>query len=487
MSASYRVMNWINGKEVPAVCGEWFEKINPHDGSILYSVAASNEADIALAVEAAGAARKEWAETPAVQRGMLLHRIVTGMQEKQKEIAAIVAEETGKSFKDAFGETGGAIQLGLFFAGEGQRLYGRTCTSGIKFRQAMTIRQPVGIAGLIVPANTPIANVAWKLFPALICGNTVVLKAAEDTPKTAWIVAQIAKESGLPDGVFNTVQGLGHKAGAALVEHQDVGVISFTGSTRVGRIIQEVTGRRFAKCSLELGGKNPLVVCDDADLENACNWVVNSSFSNAGQRCASSSRIIIFDAVYDRFKEMLLQATATLKVGPGDDDYLGPVINERQLNNMLAAVERAKSDGAVVLIGGERLQDSFHKNGFYMAPTIMDNVDPDHEISRTELFGPITCLYKVRDFEEAVNLANRSPYGLCACIHTTHIDRAMEFVRRAEAGVVNVNAGTHGSEPHMPFGGVKQSGNGTREPGTEAIDVFSNLKDVYFSVNPDRT
>jgi aldehyde dehydrogenase (NAD+) len=310
------------------------------------------------------------------------------------------------------------------------------------------------------------------------------MKAAEDTPATAWLFAGIAHEAGLPAGVLNVVQGYGEEAGAPLVEHPDVDVISFTGSTEVGRYVAQAAGKRLAKVSLELGGKNPLVVCDDADLRRAAEWVILSAFSNAGQRCAAGSRIIIFDAVYDRFRDMLVERTRKLKVGPRDEDDFGPVINESQLENMIRAVEKAKRDGAVILTGGDRMRDPNHKEGFFMAPTIIENVGPDDEISRTELFGPVTCLYRVRDFDEALETANRSPYGLTASIHTQNINRAVEFCRDVRSGVSIVNGGTYGSEPHMPFGGVKNSGNGFREPGTEALDVYSELKDIYILVNP---
>jgi aldehyde dehydrogenase (NAD+) len=348
----------------------------------------------------------------------------------------------------------------------------------------MTVRQPLGVAGLIIAANTPIANVAWKVFPALVCGNAAVVKAAEDTPATAWIFGKLAHEVGLPPGVLNIIQGYGEEAGAPLVAHPGVDVISFTGSSAVGRQIARIAGERLARVSLELGGKNPLVVCDDADLENSARWVLLSAFSNAGQRCAAGSRIIVFDAVYDRFRDMLVERTKRLRVGPGDDDDFGPVINEEQLTNMVAAVERAREKGAVVLAGGHRLTDPAHAPGFYMAPTLIENVGPQDEISTSELFGPVTCLYRVKDFAEALSLANDSPYGLTACIHTRSIHRAMEFAQKVQTGVAVVNAGTYGSEPHMPFGGLKQSGNGWREPGTEALDVYSNLKDIYITIDP---
>lgn len=479
-----QITNLIHGQQRQAIRSEWFDKLNPANGKLLCRVARSHEDDVSAAVEAARRAQPAWADTPPVQRGMTLHKIVDAMQSHHSEIASTVALETGKSYKDAFGETAGAIALGLFYASEGQRLYGRTTTSGTPHRYAMTIRQPLGVVGLIVPANTPIANVAWKVFPALVCGNTAILKAAEDTPATAWIFGKVATETGLPAGVLNIVQGYGEEAGAPLVAHPDVAVVSFTGSTEVGRMIQRVAGERFARVSLEMGGKNPFVVCDDADLDNAASWAALSAFSNAGQRCASASRIIVFDSVYDQFKDKLVKRTKQLKVGPTDNDDLGPVINSSQLTSMLRAVEQARAKGAIILVGGARLSDAEHRDGFYMSPTIIENVHPHDEISTMELFGPITCLYRVKDFEEALALANDSPFGLTACVHTRNIHRAMEFTQRVQVGVAAVNAGTYGSEPHMPFGGLKQSGNGTREPGTEALDVYSTLKGVYINIDP---
>src|SRR3989338_7273014 len=480
-----QIPNWIQGQERPALAGEMFDKLNPAPGRHLCGVARSRVGDILQAVRSARESQPVWAETPPVIRGEILHEMAERLRKRREEVAQIVALETGKSFKSALAETDGAVALGFFMAGEGQRLYGRTTTSGIPNRYAMTVRQPIGVAGLIIPANTPIANVAWKVFPALICGNSAVLKAAEDSPVTAWVFGAIAQQAGIPAGVLNIVQGYGDEAGAPLGENSDVGVISFTGSTVVGRRIAAAAGERLAKVSLELGGKNPLVVCDDADLENAAKWVLLSAFSNSGQRCASASRIIVFDAIYNEFRDMIVERAKKLKVGPEDDDDFGPVINEDQLLNMVQCVEQALQRGANVLTGGRRLVDPEHRPGFYMAPTIIENVKSDDEISKTELFGPIACLYRVKDFGEALALANDSPYGLTACIHTRSLDRAMEFTRKVQAGVAVVNAGTYGSEPHMPFGGVKQSGTGWREPGTEALDVYSDLKDVYISIAPD--
>ncbi len=481
------IPNWINGRECSAVGGEWFDKVRPTNGSRLCQVARSRAEDVQAAVAAAKSAQPAWAETPAVRRGEILLDLAMALKANREEIARLVAAETGKSYANALGEVGAAVQLGQFYAGEGQRLYGRTTTSAVANKYAMTVRQPIGVAGLIIAANTPIANVAWKVFPALICGNTAVLKAAEDTPATAWIVGRIAEQVGLPAGALNIIQGYGEEAGAPLVAHEDVGVISFTGSTAVGKTIHRVAGKRLARISLELGGKNPLVVCDDADLDNAAKWVLLSAFSNAGQRCAAAGRVIVFDAIYDHFRSMLVERVKKLKVGPNDDDDFGPVINERQLNNMLAAIGKAQSEGATVLTGGERLTGPAHRGGFYLAPTLLENVDPKADISRRELFGPVTILYRVKDFDEALALANDSPYGLTASIHTRNVNRAVRFCDKVQAGMAVVNGGTYGSEPHMPFGGRKQSGNGSREPGTEALDVYSELKDVYINVDPTQT
>jgi aldehyde dehydrogenase (NAD+) len=479
-----RILNWIDGKACEAIGGEVFVKLSPADRTQVCEVVRSKADDVQTAVNVARRAQPGWADLTPVQRGEVLYNMALGMRERAEEIAHIVAVETGKSFKDAFGETNGAIALGMFMAGEGRRLYGRTLPSGLPNKYSFTFRQPIGVAGLITAANTPIANVAWKAFPALICGNAAVMKAAKDTPATAWVFGEIAHEAGLPSGVFNLIQGYGRETGVPLVQNAGVDLISFTGSVEVGRYIAKTAGERLAKVSLELGGKNPLVVCDDADLENACRWVLLSAFSNAGQRCASASRIIIFDTVYERLCNMLVEGAVRLKVGPTDEDDLGPVINETQLSHMIAAVQRAKEEGAAILTGGYRMTDPDHFRGYYMAPTIIEKVSPKSDISTRELFGPITCLYRVKDFKEALALANDCPYGLTACIHTKNVDRAIEFSQKVEAGVTLVNAGTYGSEPHMPFGGVKLSGNGFREPGTEALDVYSELKNICIVSDP---
>jgi aldehyde dehydrogenase (NAD+) len=480
------VPNLIGGQESPAAAGGDLEILSPHDGREIGRLARSGPAEVESAVAAARAAQPGWAATPGVRRGEILHAVANAIEANREELAALVALEAGKRLSDALGEVAAAVQCARFFAGEGQRLYGRTTTSGTAGRWAMTVRRPCGVAALITAANTPAPNFAWKVFPALICGNAVVLKPAEDTPASAWFMARLAETAGLPKGTLNVVHGLGGEVGPALTGHAGVDVISFTGSTRVGREIAEAAGAALRKVSLELGGKNAMVVCDDADLDHAVHWARLSAFSNAGQRCAAAGRIIVFDAVYDDFAARFLTSVRSLKLGVEADCDVGPVISRRQFDGMTAAVAEAVAGGGRLLAGGARASGEGLEDGFYLEPTVLEAVAADAEISGHELFGPVTILYRVAGFEEAVALANSSPYGLTAAIHTRDVDRALAFADRVEAGVVAVNAGTHGSEPHMPFGGVKASGNGSREPGTEALDVYSELRDVYVNVRAER-
>ncbi len=481
------ILNFIGGTERPAASGRTFEKLVPANGRAMCSVSRSEAADVDAAVAAAKAAQPAWAEMTPVARGDILRATAIAMQQQRGDIAKLVAEESGKSLKDATGETGAATEMGFFVAGEGRRYYGYSTTSAVPNKAASVVRQPLGVAGLIIAANTPIANVAWKSFPALLCGNGAVLKAAEDTPASAWAFARLLHDAGAPPGIFNVVHGYGEEAGAPLVDHPDVALVSFTGSCAVGRLIAESAGRRLAKVCLELGGKNPLVVCDDADLELAVTCTLAAAFSNAGQRCAAGSRILVFDTVYDRFRQMLVDATKQLKLGVDEADDYGPVINQDQLDNMVTAIGEAKARGAVVVTGGSRMTDSEHRDGYYMEPTIIESVSASDDISKMELFGPITCLYRVNGFEEALGMANDSPFGLTASIHTKSVHRAQTWVNRVQAGVAIVNGPTHGSEPHMPFGGLRQSGNGFREAGKEALDVYSDWKTVYVNHDPSQT
>ena len=469
------VENLIDGRVVPARSGTWLEKIRPADETVLGRLARSDADDVSDAVAAARSAQPAWAERTAVARGDVVRDLALLLRERRDEASAIVVEETGKPEALAVGETDAAIEMGLFVAGEGRRSYGRTTTASMPHRTVMTLRQPLGVAALIMSFNTPLPNVAWKAFPAIFCGNAAVVKPSEHTPASASFFAQLALDAGVPPGVLNVVHGLGGEAGAALVEHPDVDLVSFTGSAATGRAINEAAARRLAKTCLELGGKNALVVCDDADLDRAVEWVLASAFSNAGQRCASASRVVVFDAVYEAFRERLVSALT------GVDSQ--PVISREGMERIVDAVERARDAGATVLAGGTRLE----RPGWHVAPTIVENVASDAELSRVELFGPVTTLSRVADLDEAIAVVNDSPYGLTASIHTASVHRAMRFAERAQAGVVVVNAGTHGSEPHMGFGGVKDSGTGWREAGIEALDVYSDQKVVNLVTDPAMT
>jgi acyl-CoA reductase-like NAD-dependent aldehyde dehydrogenase len=481
------VLHWIGDGACPSVSGALFDKENPCDGTTLGRVARGNHDDARLAVDAAVRAFDAWSRTAVIERGETIRNATLLLLERRAEAAAVVSLETGKSRKDSLAEVGAAIEMGFFIAGEARRFYGRTTTSAMPNRSAMTVRQSVGPSALIIAANTPIANVAWKVFPALLCGNSAVLKASENTPYTAFWFARLLYEVGLPPGVLSVVHGFGTEVGAPLVEDDRIRLVSFTGSVPVGRFIQATAGQRLAKVCLELGGKNPMVICDDADLEASAEAAVLSAFSNAGQRCASGSRLIVFSEVYDEFREVLLARTAALKVGPGDSDDLGPVINERQMLAILGAVERAiQVDGVTLACGGVRVADPDHANGYYVAPTVLEDVRPDASISRDEVFGPVTCLYRATDFEHALDMANDTDFGLTSAIHTRSLHRAEVFRERIRAGVVSINGPTYGSEPHIPFGGLKNSGNGFREAGTEVLDVYSDWKSVYTKHDPHR-
>ena len=469
------IANLIAGERVAARSGEWLDKLRPSDGTLLCRVARSQAVDADAAVAAARAAQPAWAELTPVARGDVVRDVALLLRARRREASELVVEETGKPLEPALGETDAAVEMGLFVAGEGRRSYGRTLSASMPHRTVLTVRQPLGVAALLASFNTPLPNVAWKAFPAIFCGNAAIFKPSEHTPASAHLFGELAREAGVPDGVLNVLQGLGPEAGAALVEHPDVDLVSFTGSARTGRLVNEAAARRLAKVCLELGGKNALVVCADADLPNAVRWTLASAFSNAGQRCASASRVVVEGAVYERFRDLLLEGTQRLEPQP--------VISEESMDAILEALGRAASDGATVVCGGERLD----RPGWYLAPTVLEGAAPDAEISRTELFGPVTILYRTHDLEHAIELVNDSPYGLTAAVHTSSLHRALRFAERVQAGVVVVNAGTHGSEPHMGFGGVKQSGTGWREAGVEALDVYSDLKVVNLVADPALT
>lgn len=473
--SSEEIPNLIGGEARPAASGEWLDKLRPADGTLLGRLARSGAEDVAAAVAAARAAQPDWAARTPVERGDVVREIALALRERREELAALVVEETGKPLELALGEADAAVEMGFFVAGEGRRSYGRTMPASMPHRTVLTVRRPVGVAALIASFNTPLPNLAWKAFPALLCGNAAVFKPSEHVPASANEFATVCYEAGVPGAVLNLVHGLGAEAGAALVDHPEVDLVSFTGSAATGRWIAERAGRRLAKVCLELGGKNALVVCDDADLDGAVRWAVASAFSNAGQRCAAGSRIVVFESVYEAFRAGLAAAAGGLQPEI--------VVSRESRDRIVAALERAVAAGARVVAGSSTPPAG---PGFGLRPTILEAVPSDAEISHSELFGPVAVLYRVTDLAEAIALVNDSPYGLTAAIHTASVHRAMRFADEARAGVVVVNGGTHGSEPHMGFGGVKSSGNGWKEAGVEALEVYSDVRYVNIVADPAR-
>jgi aldehyde dehydrogenase (NAD+) len=481
-----QVFHWIDDAEVASSSGETFEKRCPIDDRVVARVARGAAADVARAVASAAAAAESWGRLPAPRRGEILGRAAALLRAKEREFGLIVQTETGKPWKNAVAEVGSSADLGVFMESEGSRFYGRTMTSPVPNRAVRTERAPIGVCAAIMPFNSPLAGVAWKVFPALLCGNAVVVKSHEQTPYTAIAFGKLLQEAGLPRGLYSVVQGIGPEVGPPLVEDPRVGIVSFTGSVPTGKRIQQTVSSRpvLAKVCLELGGKNPLVVCDDADLTLAAEHAVASAFIDAGQRCASGSRIIVFDRVYDAFRTAMLARTSVLKVGSGPQDDCGPVISRASLDRLLQAVQGAVARGARLLTGGCAV-DALAP-GYYMQPTILENVTPDDELSQEEQFGPVTCLYKVADFDAAVSLANSTAFGLTGAIHTANGNRVEQFISRYRAGLVSINGPTYGAGPHMPFGGVKNSGNGFREPGTESLDVYCEWKTIVVNHDPTR-
>jgi len=468
------------------VGGATFDKRCPMDDRVVAQVARGGAAEVAHALSAAAGAADAWAAMPAPQRGAILGRAARLLREREHEFTAIVQTETGKPRKSAAAEVASSADLATFMEGEGSRFYGKTMPSPILNRTVQTLRSPIGICAAIMPFNSPLAGVAWKAFPALLCGNAVVAKSHELTPYTAVAFGRLLKDAGVPVGVYAAVQGFGPDAGAPLVQDSRVGVVSFTGSSATGKLIQKMVSERsvLAKVCLELGGKNPFVVCDDADLDRAADLAVASAFVDAGQRCASGSRIIVFDAVYDKFRAALLERVAKVRVGSGADDECGPVISKGNLDRLVSQVAGAVARCGRLIAGGQPV--AALAPGYYLAPTVLEDVSHDDEVSQQELFGPVTCLYRVKGFDEAVRLSNATHYGLTGAIHTASLHRAQEFITRYHGGLVSVNGATFGSGPHMPFGGLKNSGNGFREPGTESLDVYTELKTVVINHNPSR-
>ena len=486
----HQVFHWIDDAETaPAAPGDnvqTFEKRSPIDDHVLANVARGTAAEVTRAVEIAVAAADAWGRLPAPRRGEILGRAAALLRAKEREFGEYIQAETGKPWKNAAGEVASSADLALFMESEGSRSYGKTMPGSIPNRSVRTVRAPIGVCGAVMPFNSPLAGIAWKVFPALLCGNAVVAKSHELAPYTAVAFGKLLMEAGLPKGLYAAIQGFGPEVGMPLVMDERVGVVSFTGSAKTGKLIQKCVSERkvLAKVCLELGGKNPLIVCDDADLQLATEHAINSAFIDAGQRCASGSRIVAFRHVYDDFRQMLIKRAEGLKVGSGANDDLGPVISRESRDRILKAIDGALSRGARLLTGGKAVDTL--APGYYIAPTVLDNVALDDELSQEEIFGPVTCLYRAKDFDDAIGIANSTAFGLTGAIHTFNSNRIEEFVARYRAGLVSINGPTYGAGPHMPFGGVKNSGNGFREPGTEALDVYSEWKTVVVNHDPAR-
>jgi acyl-CoA reductase-like NAD-dependent aldehyde dehydrogenase len=474
-------LNYIDGKWVPSVNGETFLDTNPaRPDEVLGEFQRSGPEDVDAAVAAAYRARREWRNTPAPLRGEIVARATRLLIDRKPDLAAGITSEMGKVLVDSGYDVQGAITSGEYMAGEGRRMSGDTVPSGLSNRIAMTVREPVGVVGIITPWNLPMLMPAWKLFPALVCGNTVVVKPAEDTPMTAVRFFEILEESGVPPGVANLVTGYGADAGQPLVSHPDVDMISFTGSQTVGRQIATSAGGDLKHVSLEMGGKNALVVLDDADIDEAVTGSLWGGFSTAGQRCTASSRIVVDRKVADEVVDGLVEGIRGLVVGdPGEPDTnIGPLINGKQLDRVHSYTEIGLGEGAKLVVGGEKLQDQFD-GGYFYSPTLFDHATPDMRIAQEEIFGPTITVIRVDGYDEAISVANGTRYGLSAAVYTRDTGRALRAVSELEAGLVYLNAPTIGSEIHLPFGGVKDTGNGHRESGPAAIEQFTETKTVF--------
>jgi len=472
--------NYIDGQWLSA--RETIESRNPtNNNEVVATFPRSDSADVDVAVASARKAYRSWRQVPAPARAEYIFRVGELLLQHKEELAQLISREMGKAITEARGDVQEGVDCAFYSAGEGRRLFGQTTPSEMPNKFAMTMRMPIGVCALITPWNFPVAIPCWKAMPALVCGNTVILKPAEDTPACATKLIEIFAEAGLPPGVINLVHGLGEEAGKALVEHPNVDLVSFTGSSETGAFVGETCGRTHKRVCLEMGGKNAQVVMEDADLELALDGAIWGAFATAGQRCTATSRLILHRDIKEKFTTMLEERTSKLRLGfPTDSDTdIGPIINERQLQRVKMYLDIAREEGAKVLIGGEIANEGELKNGYFFQPTILDNVTPEMRVAREEIFGPVVALIEVSSFEEAIAILNDSNYGLSSSVYTRDINRAFAAMRDIEAGITYINGPTIGAEVHLPFGGVKQTGNGHREAGTTALDVFTEWKSVY--------
>lgn len=465
---------FIDGKESTAV-------INPATGETVVNVPLSSKDSVDAAVAAAKTAQKEWALVPAPQRAEILYEVGRLMKEKKEEISRLLTMENGKVLEEARGEVQEGIDMAFYMAGEGRRLFGHTTPAELENKFAMSQRAPVGVVGIITPWNFPIAIATWKSFPAIVAGNTVVWKPATETPIMAQKMVEIFEEAGLPKGVINVVYGSGSQVGDAMVHHPDIQVISFTGSNDVGRSIASDCGKQLKKVSLEMGGKNAVIVMDDADIELAVEGILWSAFGTSGQRCTACSRVIVHQDVKEELEKRLVEQMKHLTIGNGLEDSVkvGPIINDAGMEKIEKYVQIGKDEGAKLLAGGSAMKEGEYAEGKYFEPTLFTDATADMRIAQEEIFGPVVSLISVGSFEEAIEVNNSVSFGLSSSIFTKDVNQVFAAQRDLDTGIVYVNAGTTGAEIHLPFGGTKGTGNGHRDSGVQALDVFTEWKAVY--------
>ncbi|MDQ3865982.1 MAG: aldehyde dehydrogenase family protein [Actinomycetota bacterium] len=473
--------NYIGGEWTDAASGETFETQNPANGDVLGVFPASTTEDMDRAVAAAKDAYERWRLVPAPRRAELLFRVGQMFVDRKDELTEEMVKEMGKVRPEAAGDVQEAIDMTYYMAGEGRRLFGHTTPSELPDKFCMSMRMPVGVVGAITPWNFPIAIPSWKIAPALVCGDTVVFKPAEDTPLLAERFVEIFEEAGLPPGVLNIVHGAGETVGEHLVGHPDVPLVSFTGSREVGALVQANAAPHLKNVHLELGGKNAIIVMDDADIDLTVNGIVWSAFGTSGQRCTAASRVIATRSVYDDLCSRLVDAAQGMKLGDGLDEEtdVGPVINRAALEKIHSYTEIGKDEGAKLLTGGEVATENGLDKGFFYRPTVFAEVEPGMRIAQEEIFGPTTSLIRATDVDEAIRIANGVKYGLSSSIFTRDVNRAFKAIRDLKTGITYVNAGTTGAEVHLPFGGTKDTGNGHREAGQAALDFYTEWKSVY--------
>jgi alpha-ketoglutaric semialdehyde dehydrogenase len=473
--------NFVGGEWVEAASGESFETTSPANGEVLGVFPRSGVEDVDRAVEAAKSAYEDWRLVPAPRRGEILFRFGQLLADHKDELAELMAREMGKVLPEAAGDVQEAIDMSFYMGGEGRRLFGHTTPSELRDKFNMSVRQPIGVIGVITPWNFPIAIPSWKIAPALVCGNTIVFKPATDTPLLGERFVELLIEAGVPSGVINIVHGGGGAVGDRLVRHPDVPVITLTGSRETGVEVMRNAAENLKHVHLELGGKNAIIVLDDADLDLAVEGIVWSAFGTSGQRCTAASRVIVQQGVYDELQKRLVAAAEQLRLGPGWEQGVdvGPVINKRALEKIHSYTEIGKDEGATLLTGGEVAGGGGLGDGNFYRPTIFGDVDPQMRVAQEEIFGPTTALIPVRDVAEAIRVSNGIEYGLSSSIFTRDVNTAFRAMRDLEAGITYINAGTIGAEVHLPFGGTKNTGNGHREAGQAALDVFTEWKSIY--------